>query len=159
MASSSFGVDAESVRRHHFTNSDAFSTQSRPSVATVGEAIDEEAAVLAGALAREAIDASGITVSSGAYVSCRKVLRMQVAARLARDIPGIDTALARSWSGSVTAWYEELAKSGATFLGDGAASGGDSQPDGPTWHGDLLEQDAVGNRSDTIPLLRKSDRL
>jgi hypothetical protein len=131
VASSSFGVDAESVRRHHFTNFDAFSSQSRPSVATVAEAIDEEAAVLAGALAKESIDAASITViTSGAYVSCRKVLRMQVAARLARDIPGIDTALARSWSGSVTAWYEELAKSGATFLGDGATSSGTSEPDG-----------------------------
>ena len=159
MASSSFGVDAESVRRHHFTNFDAFSSQSRPSVATVNEAVDEEAAVLAGALAREAIDASGITISSGAYVSCRKVLRMQVAARLARDIPGIDTALARSWSGSVTAWYEELAKSGATFLGDGATSSGSSEPDGPTWHGSLFERDSAEDMSSTIPMLRKDDRL
>lgn len=159
MTASTFGLDADSVRRHHFPHFDAFAASSRPSLATVTEVITEEAASMAGALSLEKVDASTITVSSSAYNACRKTLRMQVAARLARDIPGVDSALAQSWAASVAAWYEQLARGGASFLGDGAVASGSSDPDGPTWHGSELEQDSFSNMSSTIPALRKDDRL
>lgn len=159
MASSSFGLDAEGVRRHHFSNLDAFSTQSRPSASTVAEIIDEEAAVMAGALALEKIDAGAITINSSAYNACRKVLRMQVAAVLARNIPGTDWPLSRSWTSTVDGWYADLAKGGAAFLGDGATASGTSDPDGPTWHGSELTRDTTAAMSTTVPMLRKDDRL
>lgn len=161
MASSTFGLDAESIRRHHFPFLDAFSTGSRPTLATVTEAITEEAALMSGALSLENVSASAITVDSDAYVLCRKTLRLQVAARLARDIPGADSDLARSWQASVEAWYASLAKGGASFLGDGAAASGASDPDGPTWHGSeySLTTDSGSDMSTTIPMLRKDDQL
>lgn len=161
MASSDFGVTADSIRRHHFPNLDAFSTASRPTAATVAECIEEEAALMAGALALENVSASAITADSDAYVLCRKTLRLQVAARLARDIPGADSDLARSWQASVEAWYASLAKGGASFLGDGAAASGASDPDGPTWHGSeySLTTDSGSDMSTTIPMLRKDDAL
>lgn len=159
MSSQSFGLDTESVRRHHFPHSDAWSSASRPSLSTVEEAIEEEAAELAGALLLQEIDAAAIAPSTGAYNSCRKVLRVQVAARIARDMTGADPALVQAWKRDIAYFYEQLRKFGDTFLGDGAASSGESEPDGPTWHGTGLEQDTKANMSSTIPLVRKDDAL
>lgn len=159
MASSSFGIDAESVRRHHFPNADAFSASSRPSASTVAEVIEEEAASMAGALSMELVDASSITPATSAYNTCRRILRMQVAAKLVRLMSGVDSALAQAWDEEVAAWYRKLAAGGASFLGDGAAASGTSDPDGPTWHGSELERDSVDDMSSTVPALRKDDRL
>lgn len=114
---------------------------------------------MAGALALEKIDAGAITINSSAYNACRKILRMQVAAVLARNIPGTDWPLSRSWTSTVDAWYVDLAKGGASFLGDGATASGTSDPDGPTWHGSELTRDTTAEMSSTVPMLRKDDRL
>lgn len=161
MASSLFGLDAESVRRHHFPNFDAFSAGGRPSLATVSEVIEEEAAVMAGALRLQAIDASAITPASSAYNACRQTLRTQVAARLARNIPGIDSDLATSWDASVRRWYEGLDEGGDTFLGDGAVSTSTSDPDGPTdFISELgLEVGDAADASDVKAVLQRKDEL
>ena len=162
MASSLFGVDAESVRRHHFANFEAFSTASRPSATTVAEAIEEEAAHMAGALALELVDASSITPASSAHNTCRRILRLQVAARLARDIPGVDSALAQSWDGQVQRWYQQLDEGGVSFLGDGATASGNSDADGPTWHGSVygLELDTADEMSSPVTdKLRMDDEM
>ena len=152
MTVSTFGVDAESVRRHHFAFMPAFAAGSRPSLATVTEAIAEEAAAMAGALALELVNAASITVDSGAYNTCRRILRLQVAARLARDIPGADSALARSWDGAVRDWYEKLDEGGASFLGDGATATGGFDADGPVSHLSVynLERDEGASMSSPV---------
>jgi hypothetical protein len=114
---------------------------------------------MAGALSLELVDASTIALASSAYASCRKTLRMQVASKIGRAIPGADNDLVRAWDTSVADWYVQLSKGGASFLGDGAASSGTSQADGPTWHGSRLERDTVDKMSSTIPMLRKNDQL
>lgn len=162
MASSLFGLDAESVRRHHFPNFDAFSAGGRPSLATVSEAIEEEAAHMAGALALELVDASAIAPASSAHNTCRRILRMQVAARLARDIPGIDSELARAWDAQVQRWYEQLDEGGVSFLGDGATATGNSDADGPTSHLSVygLEGDTAEAMSNPInDKLRMDDEM
>lgn len=114
---------------------------------------------MAGALSLESINAESIVVSSGAYSNCRRILRMQVAAKLVRLMSGSDVELAKSWDASVAEWYAKLASGGSTFLGDGATSVGESDPDGPTWHGPGLTQDTKAAQSTTVPVLRKDDRF
>lgn len=114
---------------------------------------------MAGALSLEGISADAIAVSSSAYATCRRVLRMQVAAKLVRLMSGVDTDLAKSWDASVADWYVKLGSGGASFLGDGATAAGESDPDGPTWHGTGLTQDTQAAQSTVVPPLRKDDRL
>ena len=159
MSTSTFGITAASVRSHHFPNAEAWTTGSRPTSTAVGEAIDEEAAQMAAALSMEKVDASAIVANTVAYNSCRRVLRMQVAVRVMREMLGQDSALATAWSALVAEWYAGLAKGGASFLGDSSLASGTSDPDGPTWHGSELEQDDVADMSSVIPSLRKDDRL
>lgn len=161
MASSSFGIDAESVRRHHFPNADAFSASSRPSAATVAEVIEEEAASMAGALALELVVASDITPASSAYNACRKTLRMQVAAKLVRLMSGVDSALAQAWDAEVARWYEQLDEGGASFLGDGATATGNSDADGPTSHVSVygLTTATADELSSPVPFLKMDDEL
>lgn len=153
MASSTFGLTAESVRAHHLPNADAFSTQSRPSLATVAEIITEEAAQMAGALALELVDASAITdTASGAYNSCRKTLRLQVAAKVVRLMSGFDSELVATWDEQVQDWYKKLDEGGVSFLGDGATASGTSDADGPTSHVTVygLERDTGANMSSPV---------
>lgn len=162
MAASSFGIDADSVRRHHFANFDAFSAGGRPSLTTVTEVITEEAARMAGRLNLANIDATtGITVSSDAYNLCRRILRLQVAARLARDIPGTDSDIAKGWRDEVQAFFDMVDVKGDEYLGNGATAFGTSEPDGPTDFISELSLD-VGDdseASDVIPVLRRKDDL
>lgn len=162
MTVSIFGLTANNVRDHHFPHLDAWSASSSPSTTTVTEAIAEEAGVLAGALTLENIDASTITnATSGAYVQCRKVLRMQVAIRIARDMTGQNPELLKAWSTAVDVWYKGLDEGGASFLGDGAAAVGESDPDGPTSHITTfgLTQDTPSAMSTVVPRLRRDDQL
>ncbi|MBL8909868.1 MAG: hypothetical protein JNM17_04100 [Archangium sp.] len=160
MALQTFSVTAESVRKHHFPQADAFSTTSRPSEATVLEAIDEEAGKLAGKLNTE-----GVTVADdatkAAFVSCRAQLRMMVALRIARDMTGVDPELSRAWKKEVIEWFLALEESNADALGDGASNATELEPDGPTDHIQTLNLD-TGNdddASDLIPVLRRKDDL
>lgn len=161
MSASDFGVTAASVRAHHFPNADAWTTSSRPSASAVAEAIEEESAHMAGRLALELVNAADITVGSAAYVACRRILRMQVAIRVIRDMLGQDTELARAWAASVADWYVQLDEGGASFLGDGASATGSSDPDGPTSHISVfgLATDSAADMSNTVPLLRKGDEF
>lgn len=159
MATNEFGLDAESVRKHHFANSDTWAANSRPSSTAVTEAITEEAAVMAAAMSMENVDASAILTGTVAYSASKRVLRMQVAVRIIREMLGIDSPLAQAWAAQVAEWYAALAKGGASFLGNPSLASGTSDPDGPTWHGSELEQDVVADMSSVIPMLRKDDRL
>lgn len=162
MATNLYGVTADSVRRHHFPNADAWAASSRPSLATVTEAVQEEAAVLTGALAGEAIDASTITdATSSAYLSCRKTLRMMVALRIAQDMNGLEPNVVVAWKKQVKDWLDGLDEGGSLFLGDGATSSGTSEPDGPTdFISELgLEVGADEDASSVVPQLRRDDSL
>lgn len=160
MGSSTFGLTAESVRAHHFPQADAWTSASRPSEATVTETIDEEAAYMAGRLALELVDAESITASSDAYKLCRKVLRMQVASVVAKDMLGLDPAIAKAWDSVVAKFYADLDDSGVSALGDGASATGTSDADGPHSHATVfnLERDSGPNMSSTVPRLRMDDK-
>lgn len=160
MASNDFALDAEAVRKHHFPNADAWTESSRPSESAVEEVIEEEAALMAGKLALELVDASAITSDSDAYLLCRKVLRMQVAAVVARDMLGLDPAIAKAWDSKVDAFYKGLDEGGVSFLGDGASASGNSQADGPHSHVSVygLRTDVAADMSDpTNGKLRMDD--
>lgn len=161
MASSTFGLTPESVRAHYFGHFDAFSTRSPQTVATVTEIIAEEAARMAGKLNLELIDASAITTDSDAYKACKRILRLQVAVRLVRVIPGLDSALAQTWEAEVEAWYADLAKGGASFIGDGATATGSFDADGPASHVTVygLTPDDGDDMSSPVPFLRMDDEL
>lgn len=161
MSANDFGVTAASVRAHHFPNADAWTTASRPSSTAVAEAIEEEAAHMAGRLALEEVVASSITTNSPAYNACRRILRMQVAVRVLRDMIGQDSDLARAWEATVADWYVQLDKGGVSFLGEGATSTGTSDADGPRSHVTVygLEGDVGENMSSPIPKLRMDDTL
>lgn len=157
-----FGLNADSVRAHHFPNMDAWTSSSRPSSTTVTEVLNEEAGRLAGYLNAQNIDASSITdATSPAYLSCRKQLRMMVALVIARDMTGTAPQLAEKWEENTTAWLDALREKGATALGGGAVASGTSDPDGPTSHFSVysLAGDDAADMSSTIPALRKDDEL
>lgn len=162
MSANDFGLTADSVRRHYFPNHDEWSSKSRPSTTTVAEIISEEAAHMAGALALELVDASAITTDSAAYKACLRILRLQVAAKLARIIPGVDSDLAQRWDESIATWYEKLDEGGASLLGDGASATGTSDADGPTSHVSVygLNSDVGADMSDPVAgKLRMDDEM
>lgn len=157
-----FGLTAEAVRAHHFPNADAWVASSRPSSTAVGEAIDEEAGLMAGKLALELVNAAAITTAtSSAYLHCRKILRMQVASRVAKDMLGMDPSIAKAWDAAVAQFYKDLDEGGASFLGDGATATGSSDADGPTSHVSVnaLETLAADDMSSAAPVLRMDDPL
>lgn len=161
MALSIFGLTVEKVRAHHFPQADAWTASSRPTEATVTETIDEEAALMAGKLALELVSASSITVDSDAYKLCRKVLRMQVASVVAKDMLGLNPAIAKAWDSVVAKFYEDLDEGGASFLGSGATASGNSDADGPTSHVSVyaLETLDAADMSSAAPPLRMDDSL
>lgn len=161
MSANDFGLTPESVRAHHFPNADAWTDASRPSESTVEETIEEEAAFIAGKLALELVDASGITTDSDAFKLCRKVLRMQVASVIARDMLGLDPAIAKAWDLKVEAFYKGLEAGGVSFLGDGASASGDAPADGPHSHATVfnLERDVGADMSSTVPKLRMDNEM
>jgi hypothetical protein len=161
-APNTFGVAADGVRYHHFPQFDAFSASSNPTLATVTEMVSEVASELAGRLNMKRVASTTITdTTSPAYLSCRRILRMAVAARIAPAISGVDSALVAKWEAAVSDWYELLAVGGAVFLGDGAADTSESDPSGPNSHATVygLTTDSAVNMSTTIPKLRKDDQL
>lgn len=161
MTASTFGVDAEGVRRHFFPHFESWSATTSPTLAVVTEAVEEEAAVLSGHLTLELIDASSITPGSAAYLACRQQLRLMVALRVLGAMTGADPALGQTWRGVIKDWWKALDEGGATFLGDGATTSGTSDPDGPTTHINTygLTTDTAANMSTVVPRLRRDDAL
>ena len=162
MAVAFFGVTVEAVRGHHFPNFDAWTTSSRPSSTIVTEAINAEAARLQGRLLKESITAATIDAAptSAAYLMCADVLRLMVAVRLARDMPGVDSPLAKVWADQVKDWFDLIEKDGATFLGDNGLNA-NTDPDGPT---DFIGEYALSTGDDADastakPYLRRDDVL
>ena len=163
MAVSIFGVTVDSVQGHHFPHFDAWSGQSRPTTTVVTEAINAEAARLQGRLLKESISAATIMAAptSAAYLMCADVLRLMVAVRLARDIPGMDSPIARAWEKQVTEWFKLLEQDGSTFLGDDSLQTGTSGADGPT---DFIGEYGLSTGDDADastaePYLRRDDVL
>jgi hypothetical protein len=162
MPISTFGVTADTVRRHRFPHLDSFGTSTVPSLPTVTEAVDRAAARLTGKLLLEAIVASAITdVASAAYLWCQETLELMVAIRIAEAMTHRDSELLRVWRTEVTARFEELDAGGVDALGGGATSASESDPDGPTSHisQNNLTTDASADMSTTVPRLRRDDLL
>lgn len=162
MAINLFGLEADDVRRHHFPMWDPLSASSKPTTATVTEKLEEAAAQVAGALNAEAIDAASIVDTvSPAYLQCRKAVRTLCALQFLWAATGLDPELAKAWREWLAWFFEGLAEGGATFLGGGATSTSDSDPDGPTSHISQygLTVDSAADMSSAVPLLRKDDPI
>jgi hypothetical protein len=162
VALSTFGVTADSVRRHRFPHLDGFGASTAPSLSTVEEAVDRAAARLAGKLLLEAIDASAITdVTSAAYLWCQETLELMVAIRVAEAATHKDSELLRVWRTEVDARLKELDEGGADALGGGATTTSPSDPDGPTTHISQysLTTDDSADMSTVVPRLRRDDLL
>lgn len=162
MALATFGVSADSVRRHRFPHLDSFGPNTAPSLSTVEEAVSRAAARLAGKLLLEAIEADAIVdVTSAAYLWCQDTLELMVAVRVAEGSTHRDSELLRVWRAEVESRLRELEEGGADALGGGATSTGTSDPDGPTSHisQNNLTTDASADMSTTVPRLRRDDML
>lgn len=163
MSLNTFGVTAASLRSTQFPHWGDFSTLSQLTSADVGTIIDEEAADLAGRLYAENVVAADITTPANqvAYLWCAKTLRLMAAVRVLRTAAQADPELAKAYRVELDARLELLAAQGATALGDDSLSTGTSDPDGPTSHISRysLETDSADDMSDTIPALRKDDKL
>lgn len=162
MALATFGVSADSVRRHRFPHLDGFGPSTAPSLSTVEEAVSRAAARLAGKLLLEAIEADAITdVTSPAYLWCQETLELMVAIRVAEGSTHRDSELLRVWRAEVESRFDELEVGGAEALGGGATSTSASDPDGPTSHisQNNLTTDASADMSTTVPRLRRDDLL
>jgi hypothetical protein len=162
MSLSTFGVSADSVRRHRFPHLDSFGASTVPSLSTVEEAVSRAAARLAGKLLLEAIDAEAISdATSPAYLWCQETLELMVAIRVAEAMTHRDSELLRVWRTEVDARFEELDEGGVDALGGGAITTSASDPDGPTSHisQNNLTTDASADMSTTVPRLRRDDLL
>lgn len=125
-----FGVVVDSVRRHYFPQWPSFSSKSNPTSSTVEEAIDEEAATLAGKLAMRSVDVDDINAIDTPLANawCAATLKLMVAIRIAPAVTGLDPAMVQRWSKELRARLTELEQNGATVLGDVTA---DEEADSP----------------------------
>lgn len=163
MALTVFGVTYSTVRSTRFPSWNSFSARSAFTDTEVAALINEEAADLAGKLYAENITASSITTPANevGYTWCAKTLALMVAVRILRDVSASDPALAQAYQRELDTRFKLLASQGATALGDSSLSTGDSDPDGPTSHVSEfgLTTDDPADMSDTVPALRKGDKL
>lgn len=162
MAIESFGVTASGLRGHHFPHiRGEFGLSTRPSEATVTEMISAAAAELAGALGREGISTSSITVGStpNAYAWCADTLRLGAAARVARTVAGMRPEAARSWQAEFNARLKMLDGGGYAVLGDLPQPS--QEPDGPRSHisNHNLDTGDASAISNAAPRFRRSDEL
>lgn len=168
MGVSIFALTANSVRAHMFPQANDYSVNSSPTAAIVAEFIEEEAGELAGKLYAENIVASDIAATldannlhSAAWLWCVRTLRLMVAIRCLNAGTQADPEVAKAYRAELAKRLKDLDERGATALGDTGLNTGASDPDGPTSHisRNNLTIDASEDMSDTIPALRKSDRL
>jgi hypothetical protein len=160
-----YGVTASDVRKHHFPNSDDFSTTTNPTLATVTEKIDDAAGELAARLLKEAVDPQ--TVNAGGatyapYVVLRNVLRKMVAVEIGPAIGDSDSTALTRWQKDLDTFFARLEDDAGTALGDDTLSTSASEPDGPVTHIDeygLDYGDPATDASDVIPPFRKDDEL
>lgn len=165
MALYTFGVDADWVRRHHFPNSDSFSSTTNPTDATVTEKIADAAGELQARLEKESIEAStvfALGATTAPYVRCRKAIAKMVAVEVMPAMTNEDSELATKWQKELDKFWTQLEADAGTALGDDTLSSSASEPDGPTTHIDeyaLDIGDPSTDASDVIPPFRKSDEL
>lgn len=152
-----FGVTAASLYARHFPQLSAPTTDSNPSLATVLEIIDEQAAALSGFLLAEDIDALSLTVSnSAAYLWCRETLRLMAAVQVAACMTQQQVPLLPAWEKQLAARLADLDERGDVVLGLNLGA----LPNGPTHHIDtynLSIGDPYADASDVIPPFRKND--
>lgn len=157
-----FSLTPAKVRAHMFPRWNEFSDVSSPTEDIVEEMITEQAGNLAAKLYAENIIASGITTpDTAAYQWCVRTLKLMVAVAVLNATTMSDPELTKAYRAELKARLEDLDEKGATALGDAALDAGDSPADGPTTHINTfgLTTDSAEDMSDTVPLLRKSDRL
>lgn len=152
-----FGVTAASLYARHFPQLSVATTDSNPSLATVLEIIDEQAAALSGYLLAEDIEATGLTVSnSPAYLWCRETLRLMAAIQVASVMTQQQVPLLPAWEKQLAARLKDLDERGDVVLGFDSGT----LPNGPTHHIDTYNLD-IGDpyteASDVVPPFRKSD--
>lgn len=164
MSVPTFGVTAAKIHDHYFPTLAAFSGSTEPTDTTVGEKIEEAAAVLCGLLLRAGGDPSMISTDAGAsypiaYAWCQRWIRLSSACSTYRAIAGAAARLPDEWTAAVDAMTVTLQSLGLKALGDAPVP---AEPaEGARTHikhwsldtGDSLDV------SDAIPPFRKSDKL
>lgn len=157
-----FGVTAALLYTRHFPQLSAPTTDSNPSLATVEEIIEEQAAALSGYLLAEDIDALSLTVSnSAAYLWCRETLRLMAAVQVAACMTQQQVPLLPACEKHLAARLTALDENGNLALGGGVAAPAE-EPDGPTHFIDHLGLDTSVNddSASTIDMpFRKDDQL
>lgn len=115
-----FGVTNDTVRRHLFPQWPSFNTKSNPTSASVDELIIQEAASLAGALAKRSVLTSSFDITNTpiAWNWAAATLEYMVGIRIAPAVTGLDSALVNRWSKEKTVRLADLEAKGATVLVD-----------------------------------------
>lgn len=140
-----FGVTPDLVKKRHFPQWNAFTTNTNPSNATVLEMIDEAAGELEARLLQEAIVATGLVVSNAAaYLWCRKAIRLMTAIEVLSVATQQVPPLSNRWQGQLDKMWKDLDEKGYLALGSGVSSPS-TQPDGPTHFIDTLSLDTSDN--------------
>lgn len=161
MAITVFGVTGAKVAAHHFPQISAFSTASKPTLATVGEMIDDSGARLGGALRAEGVTPSSITSADypEAYAWCAETVRLGAALSALMAMTGQSPEVAKAWEKKLEARYEDLNDRGHLALGDAPAPTEGSN--GPRSHisNHSLDTGDASDISDAIPRFRRDDAL
>jgi hypothetical protein len=163
MSVPTFAITHAEVRAHKFPALAAFSTLTKPTLASVNEMVAAEAARLAGALRRAGVLASTVSDDVGitypeAYAWCQDAIRLGAAIRVIEAQAGAGK-VSKLWREELDAKYADLRTNGYVVLGD--APGPLQESNGPRSHitNHALDEGDEDDMSDVIPPFRKSDML
>lgn len=161
-----FGVDHDAVRRHMFPQWPGFSTKSNPTLPTVVEAIDEQAATLIGKLGERSIPADTASINSSATpianAWCAQTLKLMVAIALLPAAQGLDPTIVGRWRKEKTERLSDMEQRGATVLGPDCPV--DSLEDDPLGVTDYITENRLAttdpaDMSDAVMPLHRNDEL
>jgi hypothetical protein len=157
-----FGIDAASVRAHHFPQQGPFTTDTSPTAVIVAEMVSDAAADLAGLLTAQSISPSGVEAlgaTDAAYAWCAQTVRLDAAIRVLRASTSADPELAKAWAAQLAARLKSLEALGAAALGSESLQ--QSATDGPGSHISELSlevEEGPYEVSQAIHRLRRDDQ-
>lgn len=162
MAVQTFGVTASAVRKKHLPMMQDFSTSSAPTLADVGDYINEGAGELEGKLARKGIAAASVALSgitTAGYLWCAKYVRMYAAVEAIANGAACEPEAAKRLSKKLDGLRTDLEDGGAEVLGEGASSSSIATAEGLVTTQDVLGLDvgSTSAASDLVPPFRKRD--
>jgi hypothetical protein len=163
--STTFGVTYVTLQESFFPGQ-TFSPTSRPKAATVTTIIEEQAALLAGALRAEGASAAGIAAdnTSDAYKWCASTLKLLAAPLVAQaGVTGVDDAVVDDWQEQGLSRLRALDEKGTAILGETGVATPSTPSNGPASHigayGLELPDNEDASQLDVVRIFRMGDKL